>query len=55
MFKCVCYMGFESNSCFVTGAALIGGHYMTNIINYMGHPRSNSFMPLVLCMVVYND
>jgi hypothetical protein len=32
----------------------MGGHYRTNIISNVGHPRSDSVVPLVLCMVVYN-
>ena len=39
---------------FVTGVALMGGHYRTYIINGVGHPRSNSVVPLVLCTVAYN-
>jgi hypothetical protein len=40
---------------FVAGAALTSSQYKTNIINGMGHPRSDSVVPLVLCMVAYND
>ena len=54
MVKCVCYMGFGFNSYFVAGTALVGDHYRMDIINIMGHLRSDSVMPLVLCMVVYN-
>jgi hypothetical protein len=39
---------------FVVGATLMGGHYRTDIINGVGHLRSDSVMPLVLCMVVCN-
>ena len=41
---------------FVAGAPFKGGRY-TYIISGVGHPRSNSIMPLVLsllCMVMYN-
>jgi hypothetical protein len=51
---CVCYIGLGSNSCFMADAALIGSHYMTNIISGVGHPRLDSVVPLVLCTVVYN-
>jgi hypothetical protein len=30
------------------------GHYRTDIISGVGHPRSDSVVLLVLCMVVYN-
>jgi hypothetical protein len=30
------------------------GHYRTNIINGVGHPRSDSVVHPVLCTVVYN-
>jgi hypothetical protein len=39
---------------FVANAALMGGHYRTNIISGVGHPRYDSVVPLVLCMVVCN-
>jgi hypothetical protein len=54
MLKCVCYMGLGSNGCFVTGVALTDGHYKTNIISDVGHPKSESIVPLVLYMVAYN-
>jgi hypothetical protein len=38
----------------MAGAALLGGHYRKDIISGVGHPRSDSIMPLVLCMVVCN-
>jgi hypothetical protein len=38
----------------VTGATLMGGHYKMNIISVMGHSRSDSIVPLVLCKVAYN-
>jgi hypothetical protein len=50
--KCVCFMGLGSNDCFVTGAALMGGHYRIDIISGVGHPRSDLVVPLVLCTVV---
>ena len=46
--------GHGSNSCFVAGTTLVGDHYRVDIINVMGHSRSDSVMPLVLCMVAYN-
>ena len=39
---------------FVAGVALKGGHYRTDVISGVGHPNSDSVVPLVLCMVVYN-
>ena len=53
MVKYVCYMGLGSNGCFVTGASLMSGHYKTDIISGMGHPRSDSVVLLVLCKVTY--
>jgi hypothetical protein len=47
-------MGIGSNDCFVTTAALIGGHYKIDIINGVGHLRLNLVMPLVLCMTADN-
>jgi hypothetical protein len=41
MVKYVRYIGFGSNGYFVTGATLMGGHYMTYIISGVGHPRLN--------------
>jgi hypothetical protein len=38
----------------MAGIALAGSHYRTNIISGVGHPRSDTVVPLVLCMVVYN-
>ena len=46
--------GLGSNGCFVAGATLMGNQYRTNIISGVGHPRSNSVVPLVLCMVAFN-
>jgi hypothetical protein len=54
MVKCMCYMGLESNGCFMAGGALTGGHYRTNIISGVGHPRLDSVVPLVLCTAAYN-
>jgi hypothetical protein len=54
MIKCVCYMGLGSNGSDQTSVALMGSHYKTYIISSVGHPRSNSVVPLVLCMVAYN-
>ena len=44
--------GFGSNG-FVTKmqAFLMDGHYRTDVISGVGHPRSDSVMPLVLRMV----
>jgi hypothetical protein len=39
---------------FYAEASLTGGHYRTDIISDVCHPRSNSIVPLVLCMVAYN-
>jgi hypothetical protein len=38
----------------MAGAALKGSHYKTNIINDVGHPKSDLVVPLVLCTVAYN-
>jgi hypothetical protein len=54
MVKCVCYMGHGFNGCFLTGPALMGNHYKTNIISGVGHQRSYLVMLLVLCIVAYN-
>jgi hypothetical protein len=54
MIKCVCYMGLGSNSCFIAGATLTGGHYRVDIISGVGHPNSDLVMLLVSCTVVYN-
>jgi hypothetical protein len=54
MVKCVCYIGLESKGCFMTDATLISNHYRTNIISGVGHPRSNSIVPLELCTIAYN-
>jgi hypothetical protein len=54
--KCVCvWAGFGSNG-FVTKAQPfpMDGHYRTDIISSVGHPRSDSVVPLVLCKVVCN-
>ena len=51
---CVLYAGFGYNG-FMTKAQPINGHYKTNIINGVGHPRSDSVMPLELCTVVCNS
>ena len=50
----MCYMGLESNGCFMVGAALTGSHYRTDIISGVGHPRSNLVVLLMLCTVAYN-
>jgi hypothetical protein len=38
----------------VAGATLKGDHYKMDIISSMGQPRSDSVVPLVLCMIVCN-
>jgi hypothetical protein len=53
MVKCVLYRPWIQ-WLFVAGAALMGGHYRMNIISGVGHPRSDSVVPLVFCMVVCN-
>ena len=50
----MCYMGHGSNGCFVTGAALMGGHYKTYIIKGVGHPALDLVVSLVLWTVAYN-
>jgi hypothetical protein len=47
-------MSLRSNDCFVIGATLIGGHYMTYIISSLGHTRSGLVRLLVLWMVAYS-
>jgi hypothetical protein len=47
-------MGIGSNGCFMAGADLMGDHYRKDIISGVGHPRSDSDMSLVLCVVAYN-
>jgi hypothetical protein len=51
MVKCMC-VGFGSNG-FVTKTQpfLMDGHYRTNNISSVGHPRSDSVVPLVLYTV----
>jgi hypothetical protein len=39
---------------FVAGIALMGSHYRMDIISGVSHPRSDSVLLLVLCIVVYN-
>ena len=39
---------------FMVGAALTSGHYKTDIISGLGHPKSNSVVPLVLYTVMCN-
>ena len=55
MVKCVLYGGFGSNS-FVTKVQPfpLDGHYKTYIISGMRHSRSDSVVPLVLCMIACN-
>jgi hypothetical protein len=52
---CVLYRGFGSNG-FVTKVQPfpMDGHYKMDIISGVGHPRLDSVMPLVLCMVTCN-
>jgi hypothetical protein len=45
MVKCVCYMGALDP---------MDGHYMTYIISDVGHPKSDSVVPLMLCTVACN-
>jgi hypothetical protein len=47
-------MGLGSNGCFMAGTALTGCHYRTNIINGVGHPRSDLVVSLMLYTVAYN-
>ena len=52
---CVLYEGFGSNG-FMTKVQSfpMDGHYRMDIISSVGHPRSNSIVPLVLCTVACN-
>jgi hypothetical protein len=52
--KYVCYMSLGSNGCFVTSAALMGGHCKIYIISGVSHPKSDSVILLVLWTVAYN-
>jgi hypothetical protein len=54
MVKYVCYMGLESNGCFMAGTVLMDGHYKTDIISCVSHPRSNSVVLLVLVTQIFN-
>ena len=54
MVKCVYYMGIGSNDYFMASIALVGGHYKIDIINGVGHLRSNLVVLLVLCTIAYN-
>jgi hypothetical protein len=55
MVKYVC-VGFGSNG-FITKTQSfpMDGHYRTDIISGVGHPRLDSVVPLVLCTVAYNS
>jgi hypothetical protein len=49
------YVIWALNSMVVlASAALMSGHYRTNIISGVGHPRSDLVVPLVLCTVACN-
>jgi hypothetical protein len=52
---CVLYEGFGSNG-FVTKVQLflMDGHYKTDIISGVGHPRLDSVVPLVLYTITCN-
>ena len=50
---CVLY-GHWIQWLFVANVALMSGNYRMNIINGVDHPRSDSIVPLVLCMVACN-
>jgi hypothetical protein len=52
---CVLYGAFASNG-FVTKVQPfpMDGHYRTDIISSVGHPRLDLVVPLVLCMVACN-
>ena len=51
---CVVLYGPWIQRLFVASATLKNGHYRTDIISSMGHPRSDSVMLLMLCAVAYN-
>jgi hypothetical protein len=46
-------MGLGSNSCLMVGTTLTIGHYKTDIISSVGHPRSDLVVQLVLYTVAY--
>jgi hypothetical protein len=51
MVKCV-FVGFGSNGFVIKAQPFpMDGHNRMNIISSVGHLRSDSFIPLVLCMV----
>jgi hypothetical protein len=50
---CVLY-GHWIQWLFMADTALIGGHYKMDIISSVNHPRSDSVVTLVLCMVACN-
>ena len=54
---CVCYMrGFGYNGCVTMVQPFpMNGHYKTGIISGVGYPRSDSVVPLMLCMAVYTQ
>jgi hypothetical protein len=54
MVKCVCYIGLGSNGCFMANVALMSNYYRMNIISVVGYLRSDSVVPLVLCIAAYN-
>jgi hypothetical protein len=49
----MCMRGHFGSNGFVTKAQpfLMNGHYRTDIISSVGHSRSDSIVPLVLCTV----
>jgi hypothetical protein len=47
-------MGIGSNGCFMANAALMGYHYMMDIISGVGHSRLNLVVLLVLYTVAHN-
>jgi hypothetical protein len=53
MVICVCYTGFWINLFHDYGATISNGSVTTGQMSLVGvdHPRSNSVVPLMLCMV----
>jgi hypothetical protein len=54
MVKCMFAILALNPMVIVAGAALMGGHYKTDIIIGVGHLRLDSVVALVLCMVACN-
>jgi hypothetical protein len=54
MVKCVYYMSFGSNDCFMADTALTNSHYIMNIFSSVGYSKSDLVELLMLYTVTYN-